>query len=657
MKSYPNLFCEGKIGKRTVKNRIVMSPMGDNMANADGSVSEQSLAYYTERAKGGAGVIIAGVVSVDYPRGKTIPCQHRLDGIKYVKDWERMARNIHRYGALLLPQIHHAGAATDAVTTEGLTPYRVSDEMEKTTQVGSKVDEGSFRPEDYQTLTYEDIKELEQKFITSAVYAQKAGCDGVEVHGISYLICQFFTKAINHRKDEYGGSLENRYRFAVNIIKGIREACGEDFIIGIRMPVHKWETDGFTDEESIQMAQAFEAAGCDFIDANGGIPPTITCLLETQRYEQGDRVELARKIKSHVSIPVFTVGNLREPEFCEEVLDRGYADFVMLGRPLIADPYWPEKAHNGKTPEIRRCISCLDACYGNLVKGQSVRCVINPTVGYESELKAELATAKEKKKIVVAGGGLAGMQAAITANERGHEVIILEESEVLGGQLNLACKPPHKAYVNWAIDWFTKEVERQSIRVELNKRADIETVKAYDPDLVFVATGSKPWIPNIEGTQYGVSAWDILSDQVELPENKDVIIIGGGTVGCETGLLLREKGNQVTIIEMLGDIASGMEMSNKLDLLQEMKSYCINTIVNAKVEKINSDSVEYTTGSKKEKIKADYVVLSLGQRPVGSELVEGLKKEELPYTVIGDAQQPGKFVTATTSAFFAALNA
>ncbi|HVI41466.1 MAG TPA: FAD-dependent oxidoreductase, partial [Anaerovoracaceae bacterium] len=501
MKNYPNLFREGKLGKRTTKNRIVMSPMGDNMANADGSVSEQSLAYYTERAKGGAGVIIAGVVSVDYPRGKTIPCQHRLDGIKYVKGWERMARDIHRYGALLLPQIHHAGASTDLVTTEGLTPYRVSDEMEKTTQVGSKVDEGTFTPEDYQTLTYEDIKELEQKFITCAVYAQKAGCDGVEIHGISYLICQFFTRATNHRADEYGGSLENRCRFAVNIIKGIREACGADFIIGIRMPVHKWETDGFTDEESIQMAQAFEKAGCDFLDANGGIPPTITCLLETQRYEQGDRVHLAKKIREHVSIPVFAIGNLREPDFCEEVLASGSADFVMLGRPLIADPYWPEKAENGKADEIRKCISCLDACYGNLAKAQSVRCVLNPTVGYESELKVE-PPVKESKRIVIVGGGLAGMQAAITANERGHEVIILEESGQLAGQMNLACKPPHKAYVNWAIDWFTKEIGRQSIKVELNKKADLATIKTYNPDLVFVATGSKPWAPKIEGIEY-----------------------------------------------------------------------------------------------------------------------------------------------------------
>lgn len=656
MKHFPHLFSEGKLGKRTVKNRIAMSPMGDNMANADGSISEQSLAYYTERAKGGAGIIVVGVVSVDYPRGKTIPCQHRLDEIKYVKDWERLARNVHRYGALLIPQIHHAGAATDRATTEGLTPYRVSDEMDQTTQVGSKVDEGSFTPEEYQTLTNAEIKELEQKFINTAIYAQMAGCDGVELHGISYLICQFFTKFINHRTDEYGGSLENRCRFAVNIIKGVREACGEDFIIGIRMPVHKWETDGFTDEDSIWMAQAFEKAGADFIDANGGIPPTITCLLETQRYEQGDRVHLAKLIKENVNIPVFAVGNLREPDFCEDVLASGAADFVMLGRPLLADPYWPEKAQSGRANEIRRCISCLDACYGNLAKLQSIRCVINPTVGYESELKTE-PPAKESKKIVIVGGGLAGMQAAITANERGHDVTILEASDQLGGQMHIASKPLHKDNVQWAIDWFTEEIERQSIKVELNKKADIDVIKAYNPDLVFVATGSEPWVPDIEGIEHGVSSWDILSGDVDMPNGKNIVVIGGGTVGCETAVLLSDKGNDVTVLEMLDQIATGMEMANKLDLRSEMQECGIKTLLNAKVVKISPDKVEYVTDGEKYSVDTDYIVLSLGQCSIGTDLVQDLKNEGIPYTVIGDAVVPGKFVHATTSGFFAALNA
>lgn len=653
---YPNLFSKGKLGRRTTKNRIVLSPMGDNMANADGSVSEQSLAYYTERAKGGTGVIIPGVISVDYPRGKTIPCQHRLDDIKYVVGWERMARNIHRYGALLIPQIHHAGAATDIKTTEGMIPYRVSEEFEKTTQVGSKVDEGSFTPDQYKTLTHDEIKMLEQKFITTAKFAQMAGCDGVEIHGITYLVVQFLTKTINHRTDEYGGSLENRMRFPVNIIKGIRQECGPNFIIGIRMPVHNWDTDTFTDEDSVALARAFEAAGCDFLDTFGGIPPRLTCLIESQSYEQGDRVHLAKKIKTAVNIPVFTVGILREPDFCEKVLAEGSADFIVLGRALIADPYWPQKAKEGKASEIRRCISCLDACYGNLAKAQSISCVLNPAVGYENQLRKEPLPTK-LKKVVIVGGGIAGMQAAITAAERGHKAIILEETDKLGGQLHLACVPPNKQYTHWAIEWFAGEVERKFIPVRYNCKADLETIKSLNPDVVLLATGARPWLPNIKGVENGVQAWDILSGKVDTPQNKKITVIGGGSVGCETGLYLAEKGNSVTILEMLGDIATGLEMANKLDLIEEMNNCKMTTILNATVTQIKPNKISYklTDGSIKT-LDSDVVVLSLGQKSYGLELVGELEEEGIAVEVIGDAKEPAKIINATRTGFFAALN-
>lgn len=455
MTYYPNLFAKGKLGKVATRNRIIMSPMGDNMANADGSVSEQSIAYYAERAKGGAAVIIPGVFSVDYPRGKTITNQHRIDHAKYIKDLERMAKEIHRYGALLIPQIHHAGMSTEVVVTEGMAPVQVSaPEVEEDKPViGAMVDEAILSKVDVKLkkmeLSTEDIKTLVQKFITAAVYCQRAGCDGVELHGAhGYLISQFLTPVINKRTDEYGGSLENRMRFPIEIIKGIRKNCGNDFVLGIRMPVHKWDADGLTDEESVAMAQAFVAAGCDFIDASGGFPPAISEILETQKYPQGNRIELAEKMKKAVDIPVFAVGVLREPEYCDKAIADGKTDFVCIGRGLIADPYWPAKAKAGKANEIRKCISCLDGCYGALGRFQSVHCAINPTVGYEAEC-ARLQPSSKKKKVVIVGGGVAGMQAAITATERGHKAIILEKSGKLAGQLNLACIPPHKQFINW----------------------------------------------------------------------------------------------------------------------------------------------------------------------------------------------------------------
>jgi len=658
---YPHLFQKGKLGNRIVKNRIVMSPMGDNMANADGSMSDQAIAYYAERAKGGVGVIITGVVCVDYPRGKTIACQYRLDGIKYVSGWARLAREVHRYGALLIPQISYVGAAGDIEITEGMKLHRVSDPIEEAQKQlpGSKVDI-NYDPssQQFETITYEELKQLEQKYINAARYAQMAGCDGVEVHCVSYLIGQLTTPSINHRTDEYGGSLENRIRFAVNVIKGIRESCGPDFIIGARIPVHKWETDGLTDEESIQIARAYEAAGCDFLDANNGLPPRLTCLIESPRYEQGARVDQAAFIKQHVSIPVFAVGALREPDFCEKVLAEGKADYVMLGRALLADPQWPEKARTGRTSEIRRCISCMHACYGNLAKSQSIQCCLNPEVGYESILNTMVKPPKVQKHIVIIGGGMAGMQAAITAHDRGHKVTLLEAESRLGGQLNIASVPPHKHYINWAREWFISEVNRRNIDVRFGFKADIISVQLLNPDLVIVATGAVPITPPIPGIEYGVQAWDLLAGKVEIPKGKNVAVLGGGTVGCETAELLATRGNKVTVFEMTDTVARGLEAANLLDLLEVLKELEVNVLVKSKVTQISKDLVITYENEGETKQKAfDVVVMAFGQKSNCDELLRALEDSYIEYKVVGDAAEPSNFQNATTTAYFAALDA
>lgn len=657
MKSYPNLFKKGKLGRITTKNRIILSPMGDNMANADGSVSEQSLAYYTERAKGGVGVVIPGVVSVDYPQGKTITCQHRLDAAKYVKGWERLSRAVHRYGALLIPQIHHAGMSTETESTEGMIPLRVSPEDKSASEdravIASHLDSAVVKEK---VLTVEEIKELEQKFIKCAKYAQMANCDGVEIHGAhGYLIAQFLTPGVNNRTDEYGGSLENRMRFAVNIIRGIRENCGPNFIIGIRMPVHKWSSDCLTDEESKEMAKAFEAAGCDFLDISGGFAPALSYLVESQKRPQGARLDLLQKIKGEVKIPIFGPGVLREPDFCEKVLADGTADFVCMGRALLADPYWPEKAKAGKANEIRKCISCLDGCFGNLAKNQSIRCVINPEVGYESELN-HATDEVTPKRVVVVGGGVGGMQAAITATKKGHKVTLLEKTDKLGGQLNIACIPPHKQYINWATEWFVGELDRNYISVKYNCDADLEYIKSLNPDTVIIATGAKPWAPGIPGIEKGVQAWDILNGTAKTPENKNVTVIGGGIVGCETSLFLAERGNKITIIEMLPNIATGLEMANKLDLLEDFKEIGVTVETLAVVKEIQDTKVVFEKNGVQNSVDSDFTLLAIGQRSCGLELVDQLEEAGIDVVIIGDAKKPAKIVHATTDGFFAALD-
>lgn len=658
---YPYLFTKGKLGRRTSKNRIVMAPMGDNMANADGSVSEQSIAYYSARAKGGAGVIITGVACVDYPRGKTIACQYRLDGIKYVNGWARLAREVHRYGALLMPQISFVGAAGDIEITEGLTPYCVSESMDQDQKQlpGSKVkidyDASAIQ---FQTITRDELKQLEQKYVNTARYAQMAGCDGVEVHCVSYLIGQLIAPHINNRSDEYGGSLENRLRFAVNVIKGIRETCGPDFIIGSRMPVHKWETDCLTDDETIRIAKAFAEAGCDFLDANNGMPPSVSALIESQRFEQGARVDQAAFLKQNVDVPVFAVGALREPDFCEKVLAEGKADYVMLGRALLGDPEWPEKAKAGRAGDIRRCISCLHACYGNLAKSQSIQCVLNPEAGYESILNAQAGPAKVQKHIVIVGGGLSGMQAAITARDRGHKVTLLEAEDHLGGQLKIASVPPHKHYINWVTEWFTNQVAKKDIDVQLKTRADLRGIQSLNPDLVLVATGSVPFNTSIPGIENGVQSWDLLSGKIDIPENKKVAVLGGGTVGCETAELLVSYGNKVTVIEMMDEIASGLEAANKMDLFDAFREKGIKVLLNSKVTEVASDlAITYENGQKSHRESFDFVILAFGQKSCCDELIQTLEDAHIEYRIIGDAAKPSNFQNATSTGYFAALDA
>ncbi len=654
MNNYPHLFTPITLAGKTAKNRIVMAPMGDNMANPDGSVSEQEIAYYGERAKGGAGIIMMGVVDVEHPRGKTIPCESRLDDFKFIEGFTKLSTVIHSYGALFIPQLCHAGSSTEIRTTEGETPVCVSseDQDEDRVSIGSVAEKDAVATHE---LTTEEIKEIEGKFIATAVNAQMAGCDGVEIHGAhGYLVSQFLNSQMNHRTDEYGGDIENRGRFAVNIVKGIREACGPNFIIGIRMPVHNWDTDGITDEESRTFAKMMEDAGCDLLNISGGFTPTITNLMETQQYEQGDRLILIDKIRDAVSIPVMGAGLLREPEFCENMIAEGRADLAVLGRTLVADPEWPNKAKAGKPETIRRCISCLDACYGNLAKGQYMQCVLNPEAGLECELR-NVPMPTEKKKVVVVGGGIGGMEAAITAAKRGHEVTLFEKSDKLGGQMNLACVPPHKEYIHWAYEWFTGEVERQFVDVRMNEEATEDKIKEISPDVVIMAAGAVPADPPIPGIEKAAQAWDILEGNTALPESKKVAVLGGGIVGCELANMMAEKGCEVSLIEMLPTIANGLEPANRLDMEAEIKGNNIDVHTNSKVTEIKDDGVCYEADGEAQEISTDCVVVALGNKPCGCELTEALQADGIDVTTIGDAKQPRKFRNATQEGYFAAL--
>lgn len=638
-KYYPKLFSELRLGRRTAKNRIFMSAMGDNMGDPDGNFSEQHIAYYAERAKGGVGVILTGCVGVDDPQGKATPSQARLSDPKYQKNLERMAREVHRYGALLIPQILHAGEI--AKCTEGVRPVSVS-------PVADHEDE-------FEVLTHEKMAQIVKKHAEAAVIAKMAHCDGVEIHAAHmYLISQFLLPRYNHRTDEYGGSLENRARFGLEVIRAVRAAVGPDFIVGVRLGIHyPGFPDGLTEEDSIQLCRWYEEAGADFIDVSASLAMPGD-LIETMSRPEGNRVKLTDSVRGSVTVPMGVLGKIRTPEFCEDLLANDRCDFVVIGRQLICDPYWPNKAKSGRTQEILPCLSCSEGCSNELNNHNSVRCVLNPAAGYEFYRKLEPMPAA-KKKVAVVGGGLSGMQAAITAASRGHSVVLLESAERLGGQMHLAKVSPNKDVIGRAEKWFEEELGRKGVEVRLGAKADKAVIDAIAPDAVILATGARPMVLPIPGIEKGVQAWDLLSGKAEAPKGKKVVIVGGGIVGCEVAECLMAD-NDVTILEMMPGIAGKLFPFSKMDMFGAFKKFGVKPLTEAKVKEICDDKVLFDLKGEPMSAEAEYVIIALGQTSFGKELLEELEEAGYDVLPVGDLANPSDFLNATTTGFFAGMN-
>ncbi|MBC7323316.1 MAG: FAD-dependent oxidoreductase [Acetomicrobium sp.] len=642
---YKNLFSEGKIGNLNVRNRIVMPPMGTNFANADGSVSQVLIDYYKERACGGVGLIITEIVCVDSPVGKAITNQLCLDDDKYIGGFSDLAEAVHLEGAKIFVQLHHAGRQTTPNITGGIQPVCPSATHEGFLNVTPR------------ELSNEEIEDLVQKFVSAAVRAKMAGIDGVELHGAhGYLIGQFMSPHINKRTDKWGGSTERRMRFPLEIIKGIRQSLGPNFPICFRFNADDFVEDGITLDEAKIIAKILEDAGVNILSVSVGIYETMPKLLEPFHFEEGWRVYTAEAIKKVVNIPVISVGVIRNPEFAEAVIAEGKADFVAIGRGLIADPEWPKKAYEGRDEEIRKCISC-NTCIGlKVFAGQKMRCAVNPKVGYEWKYQC-LPSVSARKKVVVVGGGPAGTYAAITAAWRGHEVTLFEKEDKIGGQLNLSSLPPGKDKINWFTEWLEGELKRTNATVRLGECATADKLFELKPDIVIVATGAEPIVPNIPGIDRALLSWDVLRGKANIPSGEDVVIVGGGLVGCETANYLLGKGCNVTIIEMLDDIALDMEPIERFDLLTLFASKGVKALTKSLVTNITPDSIEMVdvTSRQIKQIPAKHVVLAVGQKPVGCELARDLSDKGIPVITVGDARSVGKIVDASLFGFNAGV--
>ncbi len=644
MGKYEELFSPVRLGAHMLKNRIIMPGMDTNFCNADGTVSPQMLSYYGKRARGGVGMIILEYTSVDYPAGRGSLIQLQLAEREVVPGFRALADLVHSCDTKLLAQLHHAG--TRAVQVPGI-------------RVVGPVDDKSGKTPIY-GLTAGEIKGLTGKFAIAAKHAQEAGLDGVEVHaGHGYLLGQFLSPLTNTRTDEYGGDTSGRTRFLVEIIRAIREACGPAFLISVRLAVKDWDPRGLKVEEGIEIAKIVDRESVDLLNLTTGIKYGYMSASETQDRPDGFRLDLARAVKPHVKTPVSIVGKLRTGEMCNDVIKSKTADLVVVGRQLICDPNWPDKLREGREDEVRRCLNCLDGCYSALGINSGIRCAINPYVGYESMYDEDnLPRVHDPKRVVVIGGGVTGMQAAVTAAERGHKVKLIEKDSVLGGQMIIASVPPHKDILKSTTDYFELRMHKEGVEVRLGMEADVESVAALKPDTVILATGSVPAVPPIPGIDTAVQSWDILSGDYTMPEGKRVVIIGGGNVGCETALHMLEHGNSITILEMLDTVSGGQEKTHRARDLDIMKKAGVNIQTLARVQKVTAEGVEYVDKDGQTILaQADLVVVSTSQRPAGEDLAQKLVTKGINVKRAGDAVAMGKIRVNVRSGFHAGYDA
>jgi len=644
-KKFPNLFTPGKIGTLEVKNRIIKAPQSTGMSNVDGSVSERLIRHYRELARGGAGLIIVEYAYVDKIASKSAHCQLGICDNEHIPGLAWLADTIKDNGAKAGIQIEHCGRqkflGTQPIKSSSRIPWPALLERCGRDAI----------PEE---LTIDEILDIVEAFGDAAKRAVDAGFDLIEIHGAhGYLLTNFFSPHTNKRNDCYGGSLENRMRIYIQVVRNIREKIGNDFPLTIRLSGTDYEPDGFPIEDTIQLAKALEREGIDAIHVSGGDHHTMIHQVSPMAIPVCHNVWAAEAIKKEVKIPVIASGSITLPRYAEDIIASGKADFVALGRPLWADPYWPQKAMEGRPEDIRPCIRCNEGCLERtFFKFKAVTCAVNPTVGREEEL--EITPAKKLKKIAVIGGGPAGMEAARVCALRGHNVTIYEKNR-LGGVLHEASTPDFKADIRAFRDYLITQINKLNIKV-VKEEATPASIKDGGYDVIVVAVGGVPIKPDVPGIDKPIviSALDILNGKKEAKQK--VVVVGGGLVGTEIALFLAEQGKDVSIVEMLDEIMKDVATTDKLAYSEKIAKANIKIFTGQKLQEVKDNGVVIVSkNGDSTEIEADTVVIAVGFAPQKNIISEFEKNTGIEVYTIGDCVQPGKIFDAIHTAYKTAL--
>jgi 2,4-dienoyl-CoA reductase-like NADH-dependent reductase (Old Yellow Enzyme family)/thioredoxin reductase len=638
--AFSKLFTSGRIGKMKIKNRLVMPPMVRNYADPKGMVTKRYVDHIASVAKGGTGMLILEASFIEQA-GRGFKNELGVHSDKVIPGLKKLVKAAHKYGAVIGPQLYHAGRQTVKATTglQPVAPSAIPDPLEQ---------------EMPRALTVPEIKSLVKKFAEAARRSKASGCDFVEIHGAhGYLITQFLSPFSNTRTDEYGGTQENRNRFMLEVYRAVRAAVGPKFPVIIRLSADEMVEGGLGIAETTKIAKTIEAAGVDAIHVTAGVYGSYAkgYMIAPMAMPDGLLLKYAKAIKRCVKVPVIAVGKLRSPQMCEKVIADGVADFVAIGRTLLADPEWPNKVKAGKLDLINKCVACNQGCIDRLFKGMDVLCTVNPVTAREG-LFAKKSGAK--KKVLVVGGGAAGLSAAKTAAERGHKVTLYEYDKKLGGQLFAAGSLPHRA------DWlgFSKtliaDVKRLKVKIITNKNFLPKLIKKGEYDAAILAMGSSALTPIIPGMNHDNAILARDYNEGRATARGTVVVAGGGCQGAQTAERLALSHHDVTIIEMTPSIATDAPLEDRALLLGRLDGLGVKIMANTKIKSIGPSSVVVENMNGEQSLPAETVVICLGavsNDGINREMRSLVKK----VFVVGDAVRPRRITEAVAEGALAAL--
>ncbi|OPX40739.1 MAG: hypothetical protein B1H13_05880 [Desulfobacteraceae bacterium 4484_190.3] len=644
--AFKRLLSPIDIGTLHLKNRIVMPAMGTGYAAEDGNATERLIDYFVARAAGEAALLIVEATAV-HPKGRIFKGECGMFDDRHIPGFQRLTRAVHDAGGKIVMQLAHGGRQTKSalIGDQPLAP--------------SPIPAPALCTENPKAMSVNEIHVVVTSFGEAARRVKEAGFDAAEIHGAhGYLINQFLSQNANQRSDGYGGSLKNRARLAMEIISEVKKAVGDDIPLFFRLNGEDYIKGGATLKEAVEIAPWLVEAGADVLHVSAGVygsdPPTIPLIGS----ERGCFVPLAKAIKEVARVPVIAAGRIKSPLLAEKVLKEGAADFISMGRALMADPDLPKKVKLQKLEEIRPCVGCGQACIERLLGGikkvenDPISCVVNPVMGREKEWM--LHPASQHKRILVIGGGPGGMQAAIVAAQRGHDVVLCEKDNELGGNLRLAAMVPGKEEFSEFLDYLIGKIDRLGIEVSLNWEVHLKSLREINPDAVILASGAsfqRVKMPGIDPERIFTAA-DIFTGKNDLSDH--TVVLNANQIGLETALFLSNRGKEVTVIEEGDHFAPDMGPIGRFDLLNSLKKQGVEVFKQARLVRATNSQATILIKGKGHSIKGDFSIVSVKQ-VVNNRLSKEIENTGLACHVIGDALLPRKALEAIEDGYGAAM--